>query len=153
MNGNAVLSIDPAAKTGLAIIDQDNDLRWYRLIDERTTRQERIAIIQAAAIEHGASAAAIEIPDNLPKTYHSTAAVMLAAGEWAGLCQAAGIDSVTYITPQRWRDAIGMPHRGHKRQTLKRMAVDMCRHLYGLELSPDEADATLMGIAYQSGAR
>jgi hypothetical protein len=142
-----VLGIDPAANSGLAVVDgKTGDLIWHRRITPGISTADRLEILQSLPAEIGA--AVIEVPPNMPGAYHSAGQVHIRAGEWRSLLSLAGLPAPREVRPAEWRARVNMPFAGRKRETLKRMAVDFAKRQWAVTLTEDEADAALIALAY-----
>ena len=144
-----VLGIDPAARTGLAVVDARGDLRYHCAVTPGVTYRERLELLEEiAATFPSIGAVAIEVPPKFGDRAASTAKVNNRAGEWMALVRLANLPEVTETMPSQWRSRIGMPTAGRSRSTLKRMAVAYCVARWGVTMSEDEADAALIALAY-----
>lgn len=143
------LGIDPATRTGLAVVDERLDLRWHKAITPGMSDLERLGILRQLAADYPITAVGIEVPPKWQGREHSSESVTLDAGSWRMLCSLAGLPEPALMGPSTWRAKVNMPFAGKSRETLKRMARDFCRRRWAVDLSEDEADAALIALAVQ----
>ena len=64
------------------------------------------------------------------------------------ICYEQDKDFLIYA-PTTWRSIIGIPQGSqHKREELKKMAIDFIQQTYGIEVSDDVAESICIGLAY-----
>jgi Holliday junction resolvasome RuvABC endonuclease subunit len=149
----AVLAIDPGETSGLAVVTVEAApyLRMVitRAADVQLPMTDIAQILQSEGAQYEGrrangfpdiESAVIEDqflginPDSLKKLTRNS-------GRWEEACIANGLD-VRFVMPSVWQTAeLG---KG-KRDQLKKMAVEKCRGLWGVELESDAADAALLG--------
>jgi len=144
-----VLGIDPATRTGIAVVDGRGDLRFHRAVTPGISHRDRLTLLEEIAAQFPEiGAVAIEVPPKFGDKAASTAKVNNRAGEWMALVRLTELPEIVETMPSQWRSRVGMPTGRRTRETLKRMALAYCVARWGATMSEDEADAALIALAY-----
>jgi hypothetical protein len=150
------LGIDPATKSGLAIVDGPRLLRSVTITCEPTNITRKEQVLRELYALHPWTAAVIEdqwigkteTPEDEAKA-RDTLIIRDSAASWrCALRLVLGVDVNEMLQPQRWRSLVfaGKVPRGRK--ACKDAAIRKCAELGWGVVKVDEAEAALIAGAY-----
>ena len=149
------LAIDPAATTGLAVV-QGAALLHSHVIRARMTATERLALLQSLprpdriAIERPQLRTVDASRESQGKA-QSTLAVSKAVGTWITLVQLAYPGTpILHVYPATWRSVLRMPPADRKTLKARSLAAAKKRWPDVTWETDDQSDAALLGLAVET---